>query len=121
MNNVEDMTIAELHNMLKTVERGMEQKSKDMLVVTDETYGKNKSKLRGRRGKGKKNKTSKLVFKANKYRNRFACYKCDKKGHQQRPYPNGLAKKDNENTAKTSGYCITKIVVSHFVTYVTRI
>nr|GEV20086.1 hypothetical protein [Tanacetum cinerariifolium] len=45
VNNVEGGTIAELHNMLKTNERGIEQKSKDVLVVANGNYDKNGEEL----------------------------------------------------------------------------
>ena len=38
MNNVEGGTVVELHNMLKSVERGIEQNSKDVLVSLPRQY-----------------------------------------------------------------------------------
>nr|GEZ30278.1 UBN2 domain-containing protein [Tanacetum cinerariifolium] len=62
MNDVEGETIAELHNMLETVERGIEQKSKDVLVVASGNPSKNGGKWKGTGGKGKKNNSSKKVI-----------------------------------------------------------
>ncbi|GJT82689.1 hypothetical protein Tco_1057031 [Tanacetum coccineum] len=44
MNNFEGGTIAELHNMLKTTERGMKHNSKDALLVASENNNKNGDK-----------------------------------------------------------------------------
>ena len=57
----------ELHNMLKTVERGLEHKSKYLLVV--DVY---KDKYKG--------KFSWVVFKVGKPRKGFTCFKCGEKG-----------------------------------------
>ncbi|GJZ90891.1 hypothetical protein Tco_0662818 [Tanacetum coccineum] len=63
INNVEGGTVAELHNMLKTAERGIQQKSKDVLVVASGNHGMNGGKWKGRGGNGKNNNSSKKVFR----------------------------------------------------------
>ncbi|GKB24343.1 hypothetical protein Tco_0863744 [Tanacetum coccineum] len=101
MNNVKDRTVADMHNMLKTAERGIEQKSKDVLVVASGNHGKRKGKWKGIGGKGKKKNSPKKVFSGFKPKKGYPSYKCGKKGHWSRTFPNCPAKKDNENSAKT--------------------
>ncbi|GKA25197.1 hypothetical protein Tco_0711230 [Tanacetum coccineum] len=102
MNNVEGGIIAELYNMLKSAERGIVKKLKDVLEVANGMYGKNKGKWTGRGGKGMKNHSPMKVFKGYKPRKGFPFYKCEKEGHWARTCLNGPAKREKENAAKTS-------------------
>ncbi|GJS62573.1 hypothetical protein Tco_0657357 [Tanacetum coccineum] len=95
MNNVEGGTVVKLHNMLKTLERGIEQKSNDVLVVANGTYGKSKGKWKGRGGKGTNNNSSKKVFKGLKSKIGYPCYKYAKEVHWSRTYPNGVKVSSN--------------------------
>ncbi|GKB91037.1 hypothetical protein Tco_0963309, partial [Tanacetum coccineum] len=52
--------------MLKTVERGIEQKLKDVIVVVSGNYNKSGYKWKGKRGKRDKNDSSKKAFKGHK-------------------------------------------------------
>nr|GEY22517.1 glycoside hydrolase, family 5 [Tanacetum cinerariifolium] len=75
-------------------------KSKDVLVVANGNYDKSEVKWKKRRGKRKKNDSSKKVFQGYKPKRGYPCYKCRKEGHYVRNCPNGPAKKDKENTVK---------------------
>ncbi|GKE91321.1 hypothetical protein Tco_1572416 [Tanacetum coccineum] len=102
MNNVEGGTVAELHNMLKTVERGIDQKSIDVLVVENETHGKNGGRWKGRESKGKKNNSSKKNYLMDlNPRKGIPATSAEKKGTGRELIQMVQAKKDKENIAKT--------------------
>ena len=54
VNNVKCGTVEELHNMLKTAKRGIEQKSTDVLMVSYGNHGKYRASGKGEEAKGRR-------------------------------------------------------------------
>nr|GEW74512.1 hypothetical protein [Tanacetum cinerariifolium] len=94
--------------------RGIEHKSKDVLVVASESYDKNGGKWKKREAKGRKTILLRKYSRDTNPRKVKSATSVEKKGIGQEV---GTSKKDNENTAKTLASCALVTLDLHAHTF----